>query len=279
MRYLKGGQKWPPFFISRAYSVGKIHPYPSLSTARRVNIWMKSLKSLFLAFLLVGCVAQKAPLSEQELDNKMNETLSFTVTAVCVGDVHCGLGVQALTDAETFIESRLSVKFSSLKVITAEAPTGSLEERWEKLAQFAVRMGTDKTDLTIIMTEDFPDNVDTFDMEEEGVLGLSSGIGVLGIQPSLIFAKVTGSHKFEQKLLEHEIGHCLGAEHVMEGIMAPAMSLGQYSDDYSVYSLEQMKAHLEQVRELRALDALVESVKEVQVAKIASDHFKTMLFL
>jgi predicted Zn-dependent protease len=136
--------------------------------------------------------------------------------------------------------------------VTDKQPVGTIEERWMQWFEIASNLGAAQNDLTVVLLEDHPDNIDTFNFEQEGMIGLASGIGVLGARPSALLAKVMGGEKFMTRVLIHEIGHVLGAEHVDEGIMHPCACVNQYSDEYSHYSLAQIKAHLDLVRKYRA---------------------------
>lgn len=179
--------------------------------------------------------------------------VNFTVSVVCGGHVECEKGTRPLRLAIAYLEKRLDVKFKIEKIITTDKqPLGTIEERWMQWFDIAASLGAAKNDLTVILLEDHPDNIDAFEFQQEGMIGLASGIGVLGIRPSALLAKVMGSEQFMTRILIHEIGHVLGGEHIEEGIMHPCACVNQYSDEYSLYTIAQIKAHLDLVREHRA---------------------------
>lgn len=176
----------------------------------------------------------------------------FTVSVVCGGHVQCERGIRPLRKAISYLERRLDVKFKIEKVFTTDKqPKGTIEERWISWFNTAGELGAARNDLTVILIEDHPDNIDTFDFEQEGMIGLASGIGVLGARPSALIAKVMGGEQFMTRVLIHEIGHVLGGTHVEEGIMHPCACVNQYSDEFSHFTLAQIKAHLELVRQFR----------------------------
>jgi hypothetical protein len=198
-------------------------------------------------------------LNQSELNNSAKqEKIHFTVSVVCGGHVECKKGTAPLKLAFKYLESRLNVKFTIKKIILkSDQPNGTIEERWQEWLEISHQAGASKNDLTVILLEDYPDNVDTFDFQTEGVIGLASGIGVLGgPAPAAILAKVMGSEKFMTKLLIHEVGHVLGAEHIEEGIMHPCACVNQYADELSIKSLDAIKAHLNMVRLYRTLKRL-----------------------
>lgn len=178
-----------------------------------------------------------------------DEKVVLTVSIVCGGHVECDRGIRPLKLAIKYFESRFNVSFRIEKVLVSDKqPLGTIEERWETWFKTAVELGAAKNDLTVILLENFPDNVDTFDFKMEGIIGLASGIGVLGgPQPAALLAKVLGGEKFMTRLLIHEIGHTLGATHIEEGIMHPCACVNQYSDEFSLASVAQIKEHLAQV--------------------------------
>lgn len=180
--------------------------------------------------------------------------IDFTISIVCTRATNCKHGIAALEDSIKYIESKVPVKFTIVnEFYSNEDVQGTILERWEAWAKIAVKLGSAKSDLAVILLEASPENVDEFDFKEEGVLGLASGIGVLGIQPSAVFIKVMGGKKFMTRLITHEIGHVLGGRHTKEGIMQPSASSIQYSDAYSLFTISQIKTHLENVRFIRAL--------------------------
>jgi hypothetical protein len=195
--------------------------------------------------------------------------IKFTVSVVCGGHVECRKGLSPLKLAIKYLEKKLDVTFTIEKVILkSEQPDGTIEERWEKWLEIAHAAGASKSDLTIILLESYPDNVDTFDFRSEGVIGLASGIGVLGSPaPAALLAKVMGSEKFMTRLLIHEIGHTLGATHIEEGIMHPCACINQYADELSINSLDQIKAHLGMVRLYRTLKSIPKQTKEPHTPK------------
>lgn len=198
----------------------------------------------------------KAPTSEVASKTELDRIL-FTITVVCGGNVDCKRGLAPLKKSIKYLESRLDVRFKIEKVILSkEKPEGTLEERWTEWLNIASRLGAPKSDLAIILLEDYPDSVDTFDFQQEAILGLATGIGVLGVVPSALLAKVMGSEQFMTRLLTHEIGHVLGGVHIEEGIMHPCACVNQYSDELSHASLNQIKEHLGKVRILRTLKDL-----------------------
>lgn len=200
------------------------------------------------------------------------EKLLFTVSVVCGGHVQCERGIRPLRKAIAYLERRLDVKFKIEKVITSDKqPLGTIEERWMQWFEIAGQLGAAKNDLTVVFLEDHPDNIDTFDFEQEGMIGLASGIGVLGARPSAILAKVMGGEQFMTRVLIHEIGHVLGGQHVEEGIMHPCACVNQYSDEFSNFTLAQIKAHLELVRRYRASQPKISS-------KLISVDSKTAVF-
>lgn len=188
-------------------------------------------------------------------DNSDVPKVDFTVSVVCGGHVDCERGLRPLKIAIKHFESRFNVSFKIRNVyVTESQPKGTLEERWEEWFGIAENLGAAKNDLTVVLLEDFPDNIDTFDFEMEGIIGLASGIGVLGgPDPAGLLAKVMGSEQFMTRLLIHEIGHTLGAVHIAAGIMHPCACVNQYSDEFSLESTKEIKEHLARVALYRLL--------------------------
>lgn len=178
----------------------------------------------------------------------------FTVSILCGGHVQCDRGIKAVKKSIEYYHSKLDVSFKIEKIIrNGNQPAGGLLERWGKWFTAAEFLGTTQYDLTIILVENFPDNVSSFDFQEEGIIGLASGIGNLGVDPSALIVKLMGSEQFMTRLIIHEIGHTLGGTHIEEGIMHPSASANQYSDELSDRSLNQMREHLRAVKILRKI--------------------------
>lgn len=192
-----------------------------------------------------------------------DERLYFTVTVVCGGHVECDRGLTPLKNATKYLEERLPINFKIENVIHSdEQPKGTLEERWQSWFKIAYDLGTAKSDLTVILLEPFPAHVDSFDFQQEGVIGLASGLGVLGAIPSALIAKVMGSEQFLTRILIHEIGHVLGAEHIEEGLMHPCACVNQYSDELSQNSINQIKQHIANVKLLNILKKMTGETPE-----------------
>lgn len=181
--------------------------------------------------------------------------IEFTVSVVCGGHVVCTEGIASLKKSFKYLESEFNISFKIQNVFNAPTqPEGNLEERWGEWFNTAVRLGAAKNDLSVILVETYPDNVDSFDFQTEGIIGLASGIGVLGGEgPAALIAKVMGSEQFMTRLLIHEIGHTLGAEHIEEGIMHPCACANQYTSEFSLASIKQIKEHLARVQLYRML--------------------------
>jgi hypothetical protein len=193
-------------------------------------------------------------LSTKAVLNNTNEKIVFTVTVICGGHVECNRGLQPLKKAINYLESELDLSFEIKNIIlNREQPKGTVQERWQKWLNISYSLETYKTDLTVILLEAFPNNVNSFDFREESMIGLATGLGILGVVPATVFAKVIGSEQFTTRVLIHEIGHVLGGEHVEEGIMHPCACVNQYSDALSHFSLQQMKTHLEAIKFLRSI--------------------------
>lgn len=80
------------------------------------------------------------------------------------------------------------------------------------------------------------------DTNGDNVRGISF-LGTLGITPATLFARATG-RSFTVDVIAHEIGHSLGADHDVKGLMTPALSDYHHSRRLSHKSLEEIKKHL-----------------------------------
>lgn len=180
--------------------------------------------------------------------------VKLTVSIVCTRSTNCKHGQAALAESIKYIESKIPVEFLIVnQFYSNEDVDGTIEERWEQWAGIAIKLGAAKSDLTVIMLEPYPDNVNEFEFEEEQMAGLASGIGVIGIQPSAIFIKIMGGKKILTRLITHELGHVLGAKHIKEGLMQPSLQGIQYCDSYSLETIGQIRSHLERVKLVRAV--------------------------
>lgn len=194
--------------------------------------------------------------SARAAEEILKNPVKLSIAAVCAVHVDCDRGVAALKTAMAYIETRADVKFTDFKTLYAPEPVqGTIIERWSQLAKKAQELGATESDITIILLEDYPDTVNAFNFDEEKMLGLASGIGVAGLQPSGAFIKVEGGPVFLSRIIIHELGHLLGAEHTDDGIMQPYANANQYCDEYSLFSLGQIQEHLKQVKIYRAIEA------------------------
>ena len=183
--------------------------------------------------------------SLQDLDHK----IVFPVTIVCGGEVNCDLGRESVKKAFDFYESIFDVQFKIENVFhVINRPSGSLGERWTEWLRMSSRLKPIEDGLLIILVESFPSNVDVFDFNQEVVLGMASGIGVLGISPCGLLVKVVGSQNFVSKLLIHEIGHTLGATHVNGGVMNATANEEMLSGTLNELTSDQIKRHLLRVK-------------------------------
>jgi len=96
---------------------------------------------------------------------------------------------------------------------------------------------------TLVFLSPFPSSVDAIDFESEAVLGMASGIGVLGKDSALAFIKIVGSDWVASRIGIHEIGHLLGAWHIHNGIMAPYADANQYASEYSLQTIQQIQEY------------------------------------
>lgn len=225
------------------------------------------ISSLIAALVVVNKESnppQLQPAFANSTEAKSPERIELTVSIVCGGHVQCSKGIVPLRKSFKYLEANFNVSFKVKTVLlTSKQPVGTIEERWGEWFGIASEMGAAKNDLTVILVENYPDNVDTFDFKMEGVIGLATGIGVLGSpQPAGLIAKVMGSEQFMTRLLIHEIGHTLGAEHIEEGIMHPCACANQYADEFSIYSKQQIKEHLAKVRLYRMVMGTSKSEKK-----------------
>jgi hypothetical protein len=170
----------------------------------------------------------------------------FTTAVVCAKGVDCPQSLRSVKNTSAFLKKRFNVTLLITKIYPLdEEMSGPFFVRTMKWKIRADQLGvTDHADLTLFMMEPFPMENDFFDFREEGVMGLASGIGVLGLEPSHAFAKVVGSDQLTTRILIHEVGHLLGATHTDEGLMQPTVTANQYTDEYSLDSFFQIVAHL-----------------------------------
>ena len=176
-------------------------------------------------------------------DIQLQKPYKFTFTVFCAGRVNCEQGLNAFRNAGNYLKKRLNITLEIDMVVRSdEDMTGGFFERLTKWRQRAEEYNS--SDATIFFIEPYPSSNNFFDFDEESILGLASGLGVLGKEKCFTFVKVMGSEQFTTRITTHEIGHLLGAWHVDAGLMHPSASVNQYSDEYSMETIQQILKHL-----------------------------------
>lgn len=195
---------------------------------------MRALVVLALFFISTWCSADMHILPRR----------TFSVAVVCVADADCTGGIRALKNTSAYLEKRVNVKLEVKRLaILSEDFSGGFFSRLYKARQRASDIGRGM-DVTLFFTAPYPKGEDIFHFPTEDILGIASGIGVIGKEPCWSLVKTMGSERFLTKIVIHEMGHLLGASHTHAGLMHANASVNQYSDEYSVESLDQIAEHL-----------------------------------
>lgn len=168
---------------------------------------------------------------------------TFTARVICGGGVECARAVHVFELSSTYIDSAVKVRLKLIDAVDIkEEMTG---DPHEQLLKWALRTSDlPAVDVTIFALASYSPLSDHIDAESEGILGLASGIGVIGKEPCGAFSRIVGSDKLAAKVMTHEIGHLLGAHHIASGLMFPSMDIGQYMDAYSSESIREIETHL-----------------------------------
>lgn len=155
--------------------------------------------------------------------------------------------VRRLFRVETdYIESAVNVRLLPVLVVSIpEDMSGNAMVRMFKWqARTAALARQYKVGGTLVFLAPYPSSMNAIDFKWEGVLGMASGIGVLGQHNALAYVKVIGSDWFSTRIGIHEIGHLLGAPHTDGGIMQPYADGNQYAVAYSYESIEQIQEYV-----------------------------------
>ena len=193
--------------------------------------------------VLVGIFLVASPVSA---DIESVQPRSFKAIVVCAHAVDCKRAERVFDDATQYIYKAIPITFKKIDIVSIpQDMSGDPIERMNKwlltTQNLSLQLGAD---FVFVSLSPFPSSINQIDFDTEQVVGMASGIGVLGSQPALCWAKIIGSDKVAARIAAHEIGHLLGAWHTEVGLMAPTVGAIQYSDEFSIDSIYQIKEYL-----------------------------------
>lgn len=168
-------------------------------------------------------------------------TKTIRTFVACFGSADCDKALVNVEEASNFLAKRVNLRFQVVGVLRSELQIGGDPETRLHKALYATLPHREMlgVGLTLVFLPAFAEDP-IIDFQSEEVFGAANDLGNIGRTDSICYVKMTTA-RLTYRILLHEVGHLLGAEHARSGIMSQFTDDAQLADEYSLESLFAMQ--------------------------------------